>query len=64
MPYLTEEQLSQMGFRFLGTNVRISDKAAIYNAEQVEIGDYSRIDDFCIISGRVVIGRYCHITPM
>lgn len=64
MPYLTEAQLAQMGFHSLGQNVRISDKAAIYNADQIEIGDHSRIDDLCIISGRVVIGSYCHITPM
>lgn len=64
MPYLTEAQLAQMGFRSLGRNVRVSDKAAIYNADQIDIGDYSRIDDMCIISGRVVIGCYCHITPM
>lgn len=64
MPYLTEAQLAQMGFRSIGKNVRISDKAAIYNADQIEIGDHSRVDDFCIVSGRVVIGSYCHITPM
>lgn len=64
MPYLTQEQLTQMGFRSIGRNVRISDKAAIYNADQMDIGDYSRIDDFCVVSGTVVIGRYCHITPM
>ena len=64
MPYLTETELEKIGFRSLGKNVRISDKAAIYNPDQIEIGDHSRIDDFCIVSGRVVIGRYCHITPM
>lgn len=64
MPYLTEVQLAQVGFRSLGKNVRISDKAAIYNADQIEIGDNSRIDDFCVISGRISIGSYCHITPM
>ena len=48
----------------LGKNVKISDKAAIYNCDQIEIGDNSRIDDFCIISGTVKIGKYCHITPM
>lgn len=64
MAYYTGAQLAQMGFRFLGRNVRISDKAAIYNADQIEIGDDSRIDDFCVISGRVVIGKFCHITPM
>lgn len=64
MAYLTEQQLHELGFKALGKNVRISDKAAIYNPEQISIGDYSRIDDFCIVSGKIVIGHYCHITPM
>lgn len=54
----------QMGFKSIGKNVKISDKASIYNHELIEIGDYSRIDDFCVISGKVLIGKYCHITPM
>jgi len=45
----------------LGRGVRISDKAAIYNHDQIEIGDLSRIDDFCVVSGKVVIGRNVHI---
>lgn len=64
MAYYSEEQLSSMGFKKLGRNVKISDKSSIYNADQIEIGDNSRIDDFCVISGRVYIGEYCHITPM
>ena len=63
MAYYSQHQLEEMRFKFLGDNVLISDKAAIYNAEEIEIGDNSRIDDFCIVSGRVKIGRYCHITP-
>lgn len=63
MAYLTGNQLWLMGFKSLGENVRISDKASIYNADQIEIGDNSRIDDFCVISGRVKVGRYVHIAP-
>ncbi len=62
MAYLTAEQLAKMGFKSLGKNVLISDKAAIYNADLIEIGDHSRIDDFCVVSGRVSIGRNIHIT--
>ena len=51
MAYLTEFELKEMGFKRLGKNVKISDKASIYNADQIEIGDNSRIDDFCVISG-------------
>ena len=64
MPYYTEKQLIKMGFKKLGKNVKISDKAAIYNCDQIEIDDNSRIDDFCVLSGRIVIGKFCHITPM
>lgn len=64
MAYLTELQLKDVGFQHLGRNVKISDKASIYNPELMEIGDNSRIDDFCVISGRLVLGKYCHITPM
>ena len=64
MAYLTENQLQQLGFKSLGKNVKVSDKASIYNYDQIEIGDNSRIDDFCILSGNIKIGKYCHITPM
>ena len=63
MAYLTETQLKDMGFKLLGVDVKISDRASIYNADQIEIGDYSRIDDFCVVSGQVTIGRNAHIAP-
>lgn len=61
MPFLSEDQLRRMSFRKLGRNVRISDKASIYNMDQIEIGDNSRIDDFCVVSGKVKIGRNVHV---
>lgn len=61
MGFLSQEQLNSMGFKSLGKNVRISDKAAIHNADRIEIGHNSRIDDFCVISGKVTIGRNVHI---
>lgn len=64
MAYLSRQALRDMGFSALGENVKISDRASIYNPEKIKIGDNSRIDDFCIISGNVTIGRFCHITPM
>lgn len=63
MAYLTQEALRAMGFASLGQNVKISDKAAIYDADRIRIGDHSRIDDFCVISGRVEIGRNVYIGP-
>jgi len=61
MAYLTQDQLEELGFKSLGRDVKISDKAAIYNHEQIVIGDFSRIDDFCSISGKVILGRNVHL---
>jgi len=64
MAYLSREELLSMGFRKIGTNVKISSKASIYNPEEMELGDNSRIDDFCVLSGRVSLGRNVHVAVM
>lgn len=61
MPYLSQESLETMGFARLGRNVKISEKASIYEPEKMEIGDNSRIDDFCVVSGRIVMGRNVYV---
>ncbi len=61
MAYLCAEEIQAMGFKLLGENVLISDKASIYNASEIEIGSDSRIDDFCLLSGRIVLGSNVHI---
>lgn len=61
MGFMQREQLEALGLKHLGRNVKISDKASICNPESLEIGDYSRIDDFCVISGDIFIGRNVHI---
>lgn len=61
MAFLTEAQLEQVGFRYVGKDVRLSDKAAIYQPELIELQDRCRIDDFCVISGRVALGKNVHI---
>lgn len=63
MAYLSEDALRGMGFAELGRNVKISDKAAIYGADQMRIGDNSRIDDFCVVSGNVQMQRNSHLSP-
>jgi galactoside O-acetyltransferase len=50
-----------MGFKRLGKNVRVSDRASIYDPEKIELGDNARIDDFCVVSGSVRLGRNVHI---
>ncbi len=62
MAYLNRESLNTIGFKRLGKNVKISDKTSIYDPELIEIGDNVRIDDFCVISGKVTFGRNVHIT--
>jgi dTDP-4-amino-4,6-dideoxy-D-glucose acyltransferase len=51
-------------FKSIGQNVKISPKASIYRAENIEIGNNVRIDDFCILSageGGIKIGNNVHI---
>lgn len=59
--FYTEKELSQIGLKSYGKNVLLSRKASIYGAENVEIGDNVRIDDFSLISGKVSIGNWAHI---
>ena len=61
--FYTKEELSKIGFKSVGENVLISDKASIYGAKNIEIGSNVRIDDFVILSPGVSlkIGNYIHI---
>ena len=59
--FLNRKQLEKIGFRKLGQNVLISNKCSIYNAKEISIGDNSRVDDFCVLSGNIEIGKYVHI---
>jgi acetyltransferase-like isoleucine patch superfamily enzyme len=64
MAFLDIKILKNMGFKKLGQNVLISEKASIYNPSSIEIGSNVRIDDFCILSpgeGGIVIGNHIHI---
>ncbi len=61
--FYSEEELSELGFKSVGTNVLLSRKASIYGASKTSIGNNVRIDDFCVlsISGELIIGDYVHI---
>ena len=63
MTHYTQEELVDLGFAALGREVLISRDARIYRPERIEIGDFSRIDDFCVLSGRLSIGRNVHLAP-
>ncbi|MEI6533036.1 MAG: acyltransferase [Candidatus Roizmanbacteria bacterium] len=64
MSFLTGSELSKLGFKSLGENVKISNKAVFYNTHNISIGDNTRIDDFCILSAgcEISIGAYVHIS--
>lgn len=61
LAYLPEDELKRLGFRSVGRGVRISERAAIYNHDQIDLGDLCRVDDFCVLSGRVRLGRNVHL---
>jgi hypothetical protein len=49
--FFSEKELSALNFKAIGKSVKISRKASFYNSSRIEIGDYSRIDDFCVLDG-------------
>lgn len=59
--FYSEEELKAIGFQSLGQGVLISRKASIYAPEKMNIGSHVRVDDFCILSGRILLGNYIHI---
>ncbi len=64
MAFYDEKELQGLGFAEIGKGVKLSRKTSIYNAAKISIGDYSRIDDFCVLSagtGGIRIGRNVHI---
>lgn len=62
MGFLSGMQLASIGFKSIGNNVLISDKASIYSPESISIGSNVRIDDFCILSGNIKLGNSIHIS--
>ena len=60
--FYTQSELKQMGFKNLGENVLISTRVSLYRINLISVGDNSRIDDFCVLSGDIDIGKNVHIT--
>ena len=60
--FYTEAELRNIGLKQVGSNVLISRKASLYKPSEISIGDNVRIDDFCILSGRITIGSNVHIS--
>ncbi len=59
--FYSEEEIKHLGLKSYGNNVRVSRKVSIYAPEMIKIGDNVRIDDFCVLSGSIVIGSNVHI---
>lgn len=59
--FYSEEELQVLGLKQFGSNVQISRKASLYNVEDITVGNNVRIDDFCILSGKVELENYIHV---
>ncbi|MFI3326699.1 MAG: acyltransferase, partial [Clostridia bacterium] len=60
--FYSQEELESIGFKSFGKNVLISRKVSIYGAKNISIGNNVRIDDFCILSGKITLGNYIHVS--
>lgn len=60
--FYTEKELKQIGFKSYGKKVLVSRKTSIYDAQNITIGSNVRIDDFCILSGKINIKNNVHIS--
>ncbi len=60
--FLSESELKDLGLKEYGENVLIGRHAVLYNPEFLLIGSHVRIDDFTVISGKVTLGNYIHIS--
>lgn len=59
--YYSKSDLDAMGFRKLGDEVKISRTSTLHNPEYISIGDHTIIDDYCVVSGNIEIGRNVHL---
>ncbi len=59
--YYSPEELAGLGLGSFGEDVRISRYARLYGAAHMHFGSHVRIDDFCLLSGRITLGSYIHI---
>ena len=60
--FYSNEELKKMNFKYIGKNVLISRKCSLYNIENISIDDNSRVDDFCVLSGNIIIDKHVHIS--
>jgi acetyltransferase-like isoleucine patch superfamily enzyme len=60
--FYSEDELKTIGLKAYGKNVLISRKSSIHSPELISIGNSVRIDDFCILSGKISLGSFIHIS--
>lgn len=60
--FLTESEVQAIGFKSVGKGCLISRNARFYSPQKMTIGNHVRIDDFCILSGKITLGSYIHIS--
>jgi len=59
--FYNEKELKELGFKSFGKNVLLSKKASFYGESEISFGNNIRVDDFCILSGKIAIGNHVHI---
>ncbi len=60
--FYSPSELKKLKFKAIGKDVLISRFARIYSMKEMELGSNVRIDDFCLLSGRIKIGSHVHIS--
>ena len=60
--FYTRKELEKLGFSKIGNNVLISRLTTFYNISGISIGNNVRIDDFCILSGKITLYNNIHIS--
>jgi len=60
--FYNEFELKELGFKQIGSNIKISRRASFYNIFDISIGNNVRIDDFCILSGNIELHSHIHIS--
>lgn len=60
--FLSREELKELGLKEFGEDVLIGRHAVLYSPEKLSLGNHVRIDDFTIVSGKVTLRNYIHIS--
>ena len=59
--FYSDDELKELGLLSYGSNVKISRHACLYGVDKIRLGNNVRIDDFCILSGKTIVGNNVHI---